>query len=198
MPDLKIKKLPVIKLSYIMGVFLFISGCSQRPEIKSSNKNIQKIKSFRRNPTKIVKEDNISIAIYDFKNFKPFLNQRNDTVYVINFWATWCTPCVKELPSFNKIQQAYKKEKVKILLVSMDFSDKIKSQLIPFIRKNNLTPEVILLDAPNENSWITEIDSKWSGSVPATLIYKNKKRDFYSKPMTYNSLKTEINRLLIN
>jgi len=176
MPDLKIKKLPVIKLSYIMGVFLFISGCSQRPEIKSSNKNIQKIKSFRRNPTKIVKEDNISIAIYDFKNFKPFLNQRNDTVYVINFWATWCTPCVKELPSFNKIQQAYKKEKVKILLVSMDFSDKIKSQLIPFIRKNNLTPEVILLDAPNENSWITEIDSKWSGSVPATLIYKNKKK----------------------
>ena len=54
-------------------------------------------------PLKVYEKDGITLKSYNFDGLQPFLNQKNDTLYVINFWATWCVPCVKELPIFEKI-----------------------------------------------------------------------------------------------
>ena len=150
--------------------------------------------TFTRNPTNVVQSDDISLEVYDFENFRPFLNRENDTVYAINFWATWCAPCVKELPHFEQIGEEYREKPLKVLLVSLDFPDKIISQVIPFIRKRNLQSEVILLDAPDANAWIPEIDPSWTGAIPATVIYKKKERGFYERSFTLDELKAEIEK----
>lgn len=116
------------------------------------------------------------IPIHDFNSFEKYLNQHNDTTYVINFWATWCVPCVKELPDFERINSKYRSEKFKMLLVSLDFKSQLEKSVIPFIHDKNIKSEVVLLSDPNSNIWINKVNTDWTGSIPATIIYN---KDFY-------------------
>lgn len=113
---------------------------------------------------------------FDKMEKEIFLN--NDTTYVINFWATWCKPCVKELPYFESLHRSAGKEKMKVILVSLDFRNQTESKLKPFIRDNNYSAEVILLLDSKYNSWIDKVDKSWSGSIPSTLLIKGGKRLF--------------------
>lgn len=124
------------------------------------------------------------IPTLDLSELQQRLYQKNDTTYVVNFWATWCGPCVKELPFFEEFAQAHKDEKVKVILVSLDFTSAKNSRLIPFVEKYGITSEVIhFVDASPPNSWIPQFSDKWSGSIPATLVLNGKKgvNDFYEK-----------------
>ncbi len=127
--------------------------------------------------------------VLSFDDFEPHLHINNDTLYLVNFWATWCTPCVEEIPAFEKITEEYHDSKVKVLLVSLDFPKKIESQLMPFLKRHNITSEVLVLDDPDANKWIDRVDPEWSGAIPATVIYSNKDRDFYEGSFTYDELK---------
>lgn len=143
-------------------------------------------------PLKTYEIDEIKVNVFDFDRLEPYLNQKNDTLYVINFWATWCVPCIKELPHFEKLNQKYKGEKFKTILVSLDFPKMIESRLFPFIQKNKLQAEVVLLNDPDANSWIEKVAKEWTGAIPATIIYKNEKRTFYEQSFTEEELETEI------
>ena len=93
-----------------------------------------------------------------------------DTVYIINFWATWCAPCVAELPEFNVLQSKYANMPVKVLLVSLDFKGDNTFKLASFLKRKNITPEVVWLSDTNPNVFIPKIDNTWEGSIPATVI----------------------------
>lgn len=101
----------------------------------------------------------------------------NDTLYIINFWATWCAPCVKELPVFDSLQLYYKGKPVKIMLVSLDFKESYPKKLAAYITKRHLLPEVVWFNETDANTFIPKIDNSWSGSIPATLII-NKTQSF--------------------
>lgn len=123
----------------------------------------------------------VSQEIPVYSSFDSFSNdyiKQNDTTYIFNFWATWCMPCVKELPYFETLYDRFKKEKVKLILVSLDFKKQIDSHLIPFIKKKNLKPHVILLADSNYNGWLGKVDESWSGSIPATWLIKGSNRLF--------------------
>lgn len=128
------------------------------------------------------------IKVVNYDGLKPYLEKDNDTTYIVNFWATWCAPCIKELPHFEKIAQHYSKEYVKVILVSLDFKNQVQSRVIPFIDKNQIKSEVMVLSDPASNIWIDKIEPKWSGSIPATLIYKKDFRVFLEQELSYNQL----------
>lgn len=113
-----------------------------------------------------------------FEELKPLLEKDNDTTYVINFWATWCKPCVAELPYFDELYDQYRGEKVQLVLVSLDFPQRIESDLKPFIEERGLKPPVIALTDIRFNDWIDRVDPSWSGAIPATLVYRGEKRSF--------------------
>lgn len=119
------------------------------------------------------------------------LEQGRDTTYLVNFWATWCAPCIKELPHFEKLQQDKQKEKLKVLLVSVDFKSRLEKSVVPFVKKRGLKNEVFLLDETDQQEYIDRIDKTWSGAIPATLFVKGKSRKFVEKEFTYQSLLTE-------
>ena len=134
----------------------------------------------------------IDIPPYDYTALKPLLHQKDDKTYVVNFWATWCVPCVKELPYFEKINREYKDKNVEVLLVSLDFPRMKKRKLIPFVAKRNLQSKVVHLDDVNEQFWIADISQSWSGALPATLIYNNSQRKFFEQSFTQQELENEI------
>lgn len=128
---------------------------------------------------------------------KRFAN-KNDTTYVINFWATWCGPCVKELPHFEKLNEVYKNKKVKVILVSLDFISDHQKRLVPFVKRKKLKSEVLLLNETKPNEFIDKISPKWSGSIPATMIINNSQnyREFFEKETTYEFLEMKVKALM--
>lgn len=137
------------------------------------------------------------IPVTDFSSFETYLNRKNDTIYVLNFWASWCVPCREELADFERLHRSYSSERVKVLLISLDMPDQIESRLIPFLDKNNITAEVILLDDPDFNSWINKIDSNWGGGIPATLIYNKDYRLFLDRKTNFEELETIVKPKII-
>ena len=149
-------------------------------------------------PVEIVSVDGIEIPVYDFNGFKPLLSLKDDTTYVINFWATWCRPCIEELPYFQRFSNEMKGEKVKFIYVSLDFRRNLEKGLIPFIKSKGFPDNVVMLSDPNANSWIDQVDPTWSGAIPATLIYRNDKKAFYEKSLSYEDLKTNVQSIINN
>lgn len=117
----------------------------------------------------VVHHDDISIPVYNYTQLEPMLHpaESNDTTYIFNFWATYCVPCIKELPHFEQIGKDFADQKVKVILISMDFKSKIATQVVPFIKKHQLKSSVILLSDPDANSWINKIIP--NGAAPCRL-----------------------------
>jgi thiol-disulfide isomerase/thioredoxin len=134
------------------------------------------------------------VAVYD--NYaaleKEVLSDKN-TIYVVNFWATWCAPCVQELPHFEKLNAENKS--IKVVLVSLDFKNQYETKLIPFLRNRRIVSEVVLLTDKDYNTWLPTVDKDWSGSIPATLIIKNGKKFFAEKIFSsYEELSEYVNK----
>ena len=104
------------------------------------------------------------------------LNNPTDKLHVVNFWATWCGPCVKELPDFQKTVNETDGSKVEFLFISLDFPSDAEMKLVPFLKKNNYTFKVCLMTETDYNSWIDEVDPSWQGNIPATLFFNRARK----------------------
>ncbi|HET6227252.1 MAG TPA: TlpA disulfide reductase family protein [Bacteroidia bacterium] len=135
-----------------------------------------------------------SPSVWKIEDLEKRIKTNSDTTYIVNFWATWCGPCVKELPAFDSIQATYLQTKIKVILVSLDFKEDIDKKVIPFIKKKQVQSEVVLLDEVNGNYFIPKISDQWSGALPATWIVNKKKsiNRFFEKSITTAFLKSEL------
>ncbi len=120
----------------------------------------------------------------------------NDTTYVINFWATWCSPCVKEIGYFEALHRKYAGNKVQVVLVSLDFPNQVDRRVVPFLEEKAITAPVRLVTELDYNSWIDQVDPSWSGALPATLILRKDKRIFMEKELTEDELFEHVEQIL--
>ena len=138
------------------------------------------------------------VDVVKFDWYKKLRQIENDTTYVINFWATWCMPCIAELPEFEKVNAFYKDKKVKVILVDLDFYKKLNITVIPYLEKTKIQSDVVLLNEPNYNDWIDKVDKHWSGSIPATIIFNNQKKvyHFLEHEITFSEIDTLLTLIL--
>lgn len=161
------------KLAFIL-FFIAASSCKKNQEVEVAN--------F---------VEGTSIRTFNYAGLERYVESHPSETLVINFWATWCAPCIKELPAFEKITQKYAEQEVTVLLVSLDFPEEM-DKLKKFIEKKELQSEVVYLDDGDANRWIPKVHKSWSGAIPATLIKTNKNKKFYEKSFSYAQLENEI------
>ncbi len=137
-----------------------------------------------------------SVEVIKVPDLQQLMEQESEEVQVINFWATWCAPCIKELPYFEKARESYA-DKIKVHLVSLDFADQLE-KVNRFASRKALKSNLYLLDNVDYNSWINKVDPSWTGAIPATLIINPKtgKRKFVESEMKEEELNAIIKELL--
>ncbi len=114
-----------------------------------------------------------------FEDLEQLMTQHSEEYLVVNFWATWCKPCIQELPEFEELN---KSGRAKVYLVSLDFVEELE-KVQRFVEKKGLTSEILLLDDMNYDSFIPKVSEEWTGAIPATLMIDSKemKTAFYEK-----------------
>ena len=125
------------------------------------------------------------------------IENAKDTTLVINFWATWCKPCIEELPCFEELRERYLGQNVQVILVSLDFKSQLEKKFIPFLKEKKFKSEVALLADQDANTWIPKISAEWDGAIPATVIIKGAQRKFnLGKFANYTELETFVRPFL--
>lgn len=159
-------------LSVSIGILIGFTSCSSGAGTAEQTEEASTKIEETSNP-------NVGFPIYEsFDQVASIFQQQSDTTYVINFWATWCKPCVKELPYFEALHENFKGEKLKVILVSLDFKKDIEPKLIPFVEEHKLKSDVIALTDHKYNDWIDLVDPEWGGAIPVTVVYNQEQREF--------------------
>jgi len=168
---------------YILVLTLLVSVCLLSGYSLILNKETNKVETFNEaqilpKPSSFIND----IPVYDkFEDLAPLFNYQDDTTYIINFWATWCAPCIEELPFFESLNEKSENKKVKIILCSLDFPNQLEKKLVPFLKRKNIKSEVVVLLDGKYNDWIDKVSEEWSGAIPATIAYKGKERLFFGE-----------------
>ena len=178
-------KTTILRVLKVLIILLVVSGCKDKnhtvTRMKPPLASTDSIEKFSGWP----KPDSYAevIPVYDkFEKLEPMFRFNNDTTYIINFWATWCKPCIKELPYFEEFHSNLSNEKAKVILVSLDFPKKIESNLVPFVQKHQLKSKVVVLLDGKYNNWIDKVSPEWSGAIPITYIYKGGQNRLVADP----------------
>jgi thiol-disulfide isomerase/thioredoxin len=137
------------------------------------------------------------VQLVRLAELQKIIDSPSDQIKVINFWATWCAPCIKELPLFEKL--TLDRKDIKVTLVSMDIDlDPNPEKVNKFVARKNIKSSVVILNERNPNDWIDKIEKEWSGALPATLVIntKNGKRKFVEKEMHEGDLEKIIEEVI--
>ena len=142
--------------------------------------------------------DSLTFPVYsDFADIVPLFEQTNDTTYVINFWATWCKPCVEEMPYFETLATEHVDDPLRIVMISLDFPKDVRGRLYDFVVDRPLDLPVVSLVDTRQGEWIEKVDPEWGGAIPVTVIYKNGLRYFVDEQFsTYQELNEMVEKLL--
>lgn len=136
------------------------------------------------------------VKVIKYPDLAAIIELNEPEIHVINFWATWCGPCVKELPQFEALNKE-QRPNLKVTLISLDFADKT-DRVERFIQRKKMSTPTYLLDEINGNSWIDKVEPAWSGAIPATLILNTRtgKRKFIEKELQEGELKSLIDEFV--
>lgn len=174
------------KYSLLVVAILLFTACKQGVKKESITfLNLQENK------------ENTSIKKVDFSQLEPYLKIKDDKIRIINFWASWCKPCLEELPIFEEVYNEYREsgKNVEVLLVNLDYEDQVSTKVLPILKNRNIKFPVVLFDDPDLEEQFFNINEAWFGDLPATLIYKNDKQLFLNNPLNLEQLRWYLKKL---
>jgi thiol-disulfide isomerase/thioredoxin len=117
---------------------------------------------------------------------------------IINFWATFCKPCIAEMPHFQSLASQFKARGIKLVFVSLDLKEAYPKSIRSFLKKRNITAPVVFLDEQNADLFVPLVDSTWSGAIPASLFINPERgyRHFVEDEVSREKLEAEIRKML--
>jgi len=139
-----------------------------------------------------------SVEYKTFAAVDSFLDNRNDTLYIVNFWATWCKPCIEELPLFDSVTAQNKNTPIKVILISLDAQIRWEDNLVPFLNNHAIQSTVWAIYKERPTDWIDLVDPRWQGTIPATLMFNNARQInyFHETSFTEATLNEKLKELI--
>jgi thiol-disulfide isomerase/thioredoxin len=124
--------------------------------------------------------------------------ENSDKPTVVNFWATFCKPCIAEIPHFQQLVRQYEKDSVQLLLVSLDMKEMYPERIKAFAGRFNFNAPIVFLDETNADIFCPRIDEKWSGAIPASLFINNQTgyRKFVEEELAEQQFEAELKSLV--
>ncbi|HKQ76370.1 MAG TPA: redoxin domain-containing protein [Blastocatellia bacterium] len=114
-------------------------------------------------------------------DFDKFKDSAKGKVLVLNFWATWCGPCVAEFPELVALDAQYRDKGVKLVGITADDPGDVQPKVIPFIKKQKVKFDIILQDTDDPQEMFDKINKDWPGVLPATFVYDKRGNLAYSR-----------------
>lgn len=175
--------MPLVRCLAVLVVLLSLLGCGGSDGDSDPSASAEEAASQAENaetPTlKEVTPDDAMVV----------LEQSNARLTVVNFWATWCVPCVEEFPAFVKLDRTLDDRGVDVIFISTDFPNE-KKKVVEFLAEHGVTG-TSYLKTGNSTEFVNSFSEEWSGAVPATFIYDEKDTllDFWEGKVSYEELK---------
>jgi thiol-disulfide isomerase/thioredoxin len=107
----------------------------------------------------------------DENGLQQLVKQARGKVILMNFWASWCDPCVEEIPDLLKITREFRPYGLEVILVSIDEPEDIDTKTAPFLKAQGVNFRTYIKKTRDDEVFINSVDKKWTGAIPATFIY---------------------------
>ena len=134
------------------------------------------------------------VEVVQFAELQKKMLYADAPLTVFNFWATWCAPCIKELPHFDALET--QNENIKVYLVSVDFQNELE-KVKKFVEKRSLKSDVLFLNEKDPDDYMIKVSQDWTGAIPATLFVTDLgKTYFHEKAFTKEELEKTIKKYL--
>jgi thiol-disulfide isomerase/thioredoxin len=110
------------------------------------------------------------LAPLDESGYRALLKSSAGNVVLVDFWATWCAPCRKEMPLLAKLDARLRAKRFKLITVSADEPEQ-QQAAADFLAKSSISGAAYLRRAQDDDKFISSIEPKWSGALPALFLY---------------------------
>ena len=142
-------------------------------------------------------QSSVSIEKWKLEDLRSAI-QHAEGPTIFNFWATFCKPCIEEIPYFQEMAKKYEIQGEKLVLISLDFEENYPKKISDFASRRKFTAPIKFLDETNADIFCPAVDESWSGSLPATLFVNHKTgyRKFYEEQIKKEQLEKEIISML--
>jgi thiol-disulfide isomerase/thioredoxin len=159
-------KQALISLLVITGLFMSLNG-------GALTKGIQNAKAIPAKASAKTRGDQGQPKVGTLKpaDFGKFRDSAKGKVLVINFWATWCGPCVAEFPELVALDAKYRDKGMKLVGITADEAEDVQPKVIPFIKKHQVKFDIIRQDTDDPEEMMSQIIKDWNGVIPATFVY---------------------------
>ncbi|HEQ60146.1 MAG TPA: redoxin domain-containing protein, partial [Firmicutes bacterium] len=119
-------------------------------------------------------------------------------ITVLNVWATWCKPCLEEMPELVRFFREYRSKGVRFLSVSADHPDTLDDRVRPYVEQQSIPFAVFVVGGESPDELVQAIDPRWQGSLPATFVFdaSGARRQAWYEPIQYADLSGAVDALL--